>query len=228
LNKQNFTHGYGLEKFFDSVVYWHRQKMYQNLSSVLNDSNYKSILDIGSTSDTGKSSNAFLHFLRADKIVSISDQEIMGTTRKQFPHVQFKKDNGLKLSIENSSFDLVFSNAVIEHVGNLQNIEQFINEAVRVAKHRVVLITPNRWFFLETHTKLLFLHWIPAKYFRFILKKIGMEFFSLEENLNLLSKSMLHSALSRQNIENFSLRYVNFLGYPSNIVVTINLGQELK
>ena len=33
---------------------------------------------------------------------------------------------------------------------------------------------------------------------------------------------------SNQNIENFNLSYLNFLGYPSNIVVTISLGQELK
>ncbi len=202
--------------------------MYRNLSTLLNNSHFKSILDIGSTSDTGKSSNAFLHFLKADKIVSVSDQEIMETTRKQFPHIQFKKGDGLQLNFEGSSFDLVFSNAVIEHVGRLQNVEQFVREAVRVAKYRVVLITPNRWFPLETHTKLLFLHWIPAKYFRFLLKNIGMEFFSLEENLNLLSKSVLHSVLKNQNIENFNLSYLNFLGYPSNIVVTINLGQELK
>ena len=202
--------------------------MYEVLHPILNDSNFKSILDIGSTADIGKSSNAFLHFLKADKIVSISDQEITETTRRQFPHIEFRKDNGLDLNIEDSSFDLVFSNAVIEHVGNLQNVEKFIVEAARVAKYRVVLITPNRWFPLETHTKLLFLHWLPAKYFRMVLKKIGMDFFSMEENLNLLSRSELYSALVKNKITDFDLSYVNFLGYPSNIVVNINLSQELQ
>lgn len=201
--------------------------MYRILKPVLSDAKFKSILDVGSTADIGKSSNAFLHFFKADTIVSVSDQEITETTRGQFPHIEFRKDNGLELDIEDSSFDLVFSNAVIEHVGNLQNVERFILEAVRVAKYRVVLITPNRWFPLETHTKLLFLHWFPPKYFRLFLKKLGMKFFSMEENLNLLSKSMLHSVLINQNIADFHLSYVHFLGYPSNIVVNINVNQGL-
>jgi len=221
LNRQNFTVGLGLNKFFDYVVYHHRKKMFRVIHSKTDISKYDSILDIGSTSDTGKSSNAFLYFLKADLVTSISDQDITEETRLNFPHVNFVKGNGLSISYASSSYDFVFSNAVLEHVGDLNSVEKFISESIRVAKSKIILITPNRWFPLETHSKLLFIHWLPPKVFRFILSKIGMEFLSKEENLNLLSKSQLITIMNTLGISNFKLSYIAFMGYPSNIVVEI-------
>ncbi len=182
---------------------------------------YSSILDIGSTSDVSTSSNAFLKFFDAPKIISVSDQEITKATRNKFPHVDFIYGDGLNLSIESSSFDLVFSNAVLEHVGGVKNVSKFIHEAVRVARKEVILITPNRWFPLETHTKLLFVHWLPQRFFRRLLKKIGMDFFAQEENLNLLSVKILKKLVAELNIVKYEFKYIKFLGMPSNIVLKI-------
>ena len=222
MNKQNFTLNFGLNKFFDSIVYTHRKKMFNYLFADSNNSFYHSILDIGSTSDVSTSSNAFLNFFNSPKIVSVSDQEITNQTRNKFPHVNFIYGNGLNLSIESSSFDLVFSNAVLEHVGGVKNISKFIHESVRVACKDVILITPNRWFPLETHTKLFFVHWLPQRYFRKLLTKIGMGFFAQEENLNLLSVKILEKLVAELNLEKYEFKYIKFLGIPSNIVLKIH------
>jgi hypothetical protein len=222
MNKQNFTLGFGLEKFFDLVVYFHRKKMYNIINPEINVNQFESILDIGSTSDTGKSSNAFLHFFKANNIVSVSDQEITEQTKLNFPNVNFILGDGLSLAFDDSSFDFVFSNAVLEHVGGMDNVIQFISESIRVASGRIIIITPNRWFPLETHTKLLFLHWLPPRIFRSILSKIGMGFFSKEENLNLLTKTQITKIVKNLNPSSFKISYVRFMGYPSNIVVNIN------
>lgn len=220
MNKQNFTLSFGLRNFFDLVVYLHRKKMYKIISPALD--SIGSVLDIGSTSDTGKSSNAFLHFINAKNIVSISDQDITEETKIKFPNVKFVKGDGLSLNYEDSSFDFVFSNAVLEHVGGLENVRKFISESIRVSNQKTILITPNRWFPLETHTKLLFLHWLPPKYFRYILSRIGMEFFSKETNLNLLSRSQIFKIVESLSPASFKISYIKFIGYPSNIVVEIN------
>jgi len=55
-------------------------------------------------------------------------------------------------------FDWVFSNAVIEHVGDDRAQLAFLNEMVRVAKH-VFFTTPNQFFPIELHTGALLLHW---------------------------------------------------------------------
>lgn len=221
MNKQNFTLGFGLEKFFDLVVYFHRKKMYKIISPKIKQNKFNSILDIGSTSDTGKSSNAFLSFFEAKHITSLSDQIITDQTKLKFPNVNFVQGDGLSLMFTDSSFDFVFSNAVLEHVGGLANVSKFISESIRVAKTKIIIITPNRWFPLETHTKLLFLHWLPPRIFRNILAKIGMGFFSKEQNLNLLTRTQIHKIVEGLNPSGFDISYIKFAGFPSNIVVEI-------
>ncbi|MDR1740563.1 MAG: class I SAM-dependent methyltransferase, partial [Synergistaceae bacterium] len=47
---------------------------------------------------------------------------------------------------KDGEFDLVFSSAVIEHVGSFERQTRFISEAARVSGRYVFITTPNRWF----------------------------------------------------------------------------------
>ena len=224
MNNKNFTLNFGLNKLFDFIVFHHRKKMYKILFRDLDSNAHYKLLDIGSTSDTGKSSNAFLHFFPNDNIVSISDQEISFETKKKFPNVDFRLGDGRALEFADAEFDLVFSNAVLEHVGANKNIEKFITEANRVSRSNVILITPNRWFPLETHTKILFIHWLPKKLFRRLLKFFGLNFFASEENLNLLTPRDVKKIMVAAGIQNYKIESLGFFGIPSNILVRINKG----
>jgi ubiquinone/menaquinone biosynthesis C-methylase UbiE len=224
MNKENFTLNFGLKIFFDFIVYHHRGKMYNSIFSDLDPTLNHKILDIGSTSDTGKSSNAFLYFFPKNKIVSVSDQTINTETKLKFPNVEFVLGDALSLNLSDNEFDIVFSNAVLEHVGKNENIKKFILEAYRVSRKDVILITPNRWFPLETHTKIMFLHWLPKKVFRNFIRLIGMDFLSKEENLNLLSSKDLRRIVSSANIQNFEIQKLRFVGFPSNIVLRLMKG----
>jgi hypothetical protein len=51
---------------------------------------------------------------------------------------------------------------VIEHVGDRDRQQAFVHEALRVGD-RVFLTTPNRWFPVEVHTRLPFVHWLPDR-----------------------------------------------------------------
>ncbi len=222
MNNKNFTLNFGLNKLFDFIVFHHRKKMYKTIIYDLDTNiNYK-LLDIGSTSDTGKSSNAFLYFFPNDKIVSVSDQEISFETKKKFPNVDFRQGDGRALEFIDAEFDLVFSNAVLEHVGAYKNIEKFITEAHRVSRSKVILITPNRWFPLETHTKILFLHWLPKKIFRRLLVFLGLKFFAAEDNLNLLTPGDVKKIMTATGIQNYKIENLRFFGIPSNILIRIN------
>ena len=59
-----------------------------------------------------------------------------------------------------ATFDIVFSNAVIEHVGGRERQRRLVSEALRVGR-RVFLTTPNRRFPIEVHTRLPLVHWLP-------------------------------------------------------------------
>jgi hypothetical protein len=69
--------------------------------------------------------------------------------------------DGLRLPFRDGAFDLVFSNAVIEHVGDAAAQRQFVDEHARVGRSWV-LTTPNRWFPVESHTNVVFRHWSRA------------------------------------------------------------------
>jgi len=59
--------------------------------------------------------------------------------------------NGRALPFKSHSFDWVFSNAVIEHVGGLDRQELFASESRRVARKGYFVATPNRRFPIEPH-----------------------------------------------------------------------------
>jgi len=79
-----------------------------------------------------------------------------------FPQVRTVQADGRELPFADHEFDLGFSNAVVEHVaGGRDGQRRFVHELCRVAD-RVFVTTPNRWFPLEVHTLLPFVHWLPV------------------------------------------------------------------
>jgi hypothetical protein len=79
-----------------------------------------------------------------------------------FPSVRAVRADGRDLPFADGAFDLGFSNAVVEHVGGGRDGQRrFVHELCRVAR-RVFVTTPNRFFPLEVHTLLPFVHWLPA------------------------------------------------------------------
>lgn len=70
-----------------------------------------------------------------------------------------------------NSFDVVFSNSVIEHVGNFEAQKRMAKEMLRVGKH-CYLQTPNYYFFMEPHFLIPFFQFLPLKLRMFLLQHI--------------------------------------------------------
>ena len=70
---------------------------------------------------------------------------------------------------KDQSFDLVFSNSVIEHVGDFSKQKQMANEIYRVGKNYWIQ-TPNRHFPLEVHFLFPFFQYMPTPIRHFIAK----------------------------------------------------------
>jgi SAM-dependent methyltransferase len=85
-----------------------------------------------------------------------------GQFRASYPRVRYVQGDALALPFEDGAFDVVFSNAVIEHVGGPEEQRRFVAESLRVAR-RAFVTTPNRWFPVEVHTRLPLVHWLPER-----------------------------------------------------------------
>ena len=121
----------------------------------------------------------------------------------------------------NNSFDIVHSNAVIEHVGSPKNQLLFIKECIRISKKYVFIQTPNRFYPLDFHTILPLIHWLPKNIHRKILKIIGLNFYSLEKNLNLLTRRDLINLCEELNIKNYKIIKYRLFFMTSNLILLI-------
>ena len=74
---------------------------------------------------------------------------------------------------EDDSFDLVFSNSVIEHLYTWENQQKMASEIIRVGKKHFIQ-TPNRTFPVEAHYAIPFAQYIPHSILFFLLTKTKM------------------------------------------------------
>ena len=79
------------------------------------------------------------------KITCVSNVKL-NKIKQRYPEIKTLQCDGRKIPLKNNSFDIVISNATIEHVGNNTNQAKFIKEAVRLSKKLVFISTPNRYF----------------------------------------------------------------------------------
>ncbi len=76
------------------------------------------------------------------------------------PSVPWVIGDGRRLPFGDKTFDVVFSNSVIEHLGTLEDQQSFADECRRVGV-RYYVQTPYRWFPIEPHLLSPLIHWLP-------------------------------------------------------------------
>jgi len=77
-------------------------------------------------------------------------------------HFTYHVADGCQLPFGDSEFDVVFSNSVIEHVGDWERQRQFASEARRVGK-KLWIQTPAYEFWIEPHFLTPFIHWVSRE-----------------------------------------------------------------
>jgi hypothetical protein len=78
--------------------------------------------------------------------------------------------DGRALPFADGAFDIVFSNSVIEHVGDTASQRRFASEVTRVGRGFWVQ-TPNRRFPVEQHLLTPFVHWLPRAWQRWVVPR---------------------------------------------------------
>lgn len=125
--------------------------------------------------------------------------------RKRYPEILYVQGDACDLPFADGEFDIVFSNAVVEHVGGRDRQRALASEAVRVGR-RVFVTTPNRWFPVEVHTRLPFVHWLPDSLSHPVYRALGKDFAT--ENHLLTGRELAGLFPGRVRIVNLGLTLV--------------------
>lgn len=162
------------------------------------------IIDVGvSNNEHNDQINLFLNNFRFSSnqytglgIVNLDD------IASKHPDKKFVSYKGGVFPFKDNEFDWVFSNAVVEHVGNKSDQLLFINEMLRVGKN-VFFTTPNKYFPVESHTNVFFRHWFDDGFYEWC--KINKPDWT-RDNLLLLSSSKLSELMDSSNVKKYIIQ----------------------
>ena len=123
------------------------------------------VLDVGGAS----------YFWDTSSLPSLPNIEItlLNLSKENTTHPNIKSvvgDATRMPEFEDNSFDLVFSNSVIEHLYTWENQQKMANEIMRVGK-KYFIQTPNRKFPIEAHYAIPFAQYLPHNLLYFFLTK---------------------------------------------------------
>ncbi|HAC62234.1 MAG TPA: hypothetical protein DCF68_01535 [Cyanothece sp. UBA12306] len=202
-----------------------RRKIYDFLKQSLKDPEKKTFLDHGSTPETTReASNCFIRWLLED------GAKVYATSPENIHHLEqiFPGLVVLNWPLESDKLpriDYIISSAVIEHVGSEIAQVDYVRSLLAL-NGNILLTTPNRYHWLEFHTKLPLVHWFPRNLHRRVLSLLGLDFWAMEKNLRLLSEKdltrIVKKAAQMNNIDIHLTWYKpKLLGKVSNLCILI-------
>jgi SAM-dependent methyltransferase len=144
------------------VMAYFRRKRLAELLRIYPDIESYSVLDVGG--------RPFMWNLLKEYYDVVPDRLVLlntpsETALPESDDYSVKIADGCNLPYSDKSFDLVFSNSVIEHVGQKEEMIQFSKECERVG-HNIYIQTPNRWFPVDAHLGVAFIHWLPRPLYK--------------------------------------------------------------
>lgn len=170
-----------------------------------------SLLDVGG--DAGVLSDEFARiysFFGRVKVVNTRPQSFSGAASR---YVSFTVADACALPYSDRSFDWVFSNAVIEHIGDALKQLQMAVEIRRVARKGYFVATPNRAFPIDPHTLLPFYHFLNPAAQRY-LSKLSLGHMKHYETIRILSARDLLKMFPDGSVRKCGTRL-----FPNNLVV---------
>lgn len=206
--------------FVINIAKWQRKRMYRAFLTSASAMPTHTLLDVGVNSDQTYSHSNYIEawYPHKDRITAVGIDDA-GFLEKLYDGLRFIRADGRDLPFPDRSFDHVHSSAVLEHVGSRDRQAQFLRELWRVTRRTLFVTTPNRFFPIEFHTVLPLIHWLPARVFRGLLRRIGHGFFAEEDNLNLLAASDLRRVAVAAGIAGAHVGSVRLLGWRSNLLL---------
>jgi methyltransferase family protein len=134
-----------------------RRKRMQTMMNIFGLQSWSKVIDLGGVSEIWNSVEVPLDITIVNLPGIYKGEDI--ESHHRFTYVE--GDATSLADFADMSFTFVFSNSVIEHVGDVSKQKMFAHEVQRLAPSYYVQ-TPSIWFPLEAHTGLLFWWFLPG------------------------------------------------------------------
>jgi len=211
-----FSSSHPLRTIATKVALRARRRMFARFARFAQPTPRTTVVDIGVTPDRELADSNFFEFMypypNRLTATSIEDATFLEVLR---PGLRFVQTDGATLPFDDRQFDVAFSSAVLEHVGETDAQRAFIAEMCRVSD-RFYLTTPNRWFPIEVHTFLPLLHWLPRSMHRRVLRLLGKPFWAAPTNLRLVSAAELAAMFPAGTT--VTIQRQRTFGFTSNLI----------
>lgn len=201
-----------IERIASSISGRSRTKKWLQFLALAKTTPETTILDVGVNTTEYSDHDNLLERLYSypGRITAVGLEDDWQAFHERYPEVTTLTADGTKLPFPDQSFDIAYSNAVIEHVGGHREQLAFLREMRRVGK-QVYLTTPNHHFPIEVHTRLPLAHWLPKPWFDSIATAVGKSW-AAGDYMQLLSESDLRSLLNEADMPNAQIIKNRFCG----------------
>ena len=202
--------------FASAISLRQRKKIFDLFMEAFKPDGNTKVLDVGVTCGSDfRESNFFetcYPYPKNVTCVGTEDGSYLERAGKCGKFIRVKPD--ARLPFADKEFDLVFSNAVLEHVGDAERRERFISEICRVGGKYFISV-PYRWFPVEHHTGIPLLHYLPGPVYRKLLKALGVDYWSKEENLDFFDIKQMNRLFEKYG--DHKVKGIYLCGMPTNL-----------
>ena len=203
----------------DRISKYNRERKWNFFKSKFSFTGQTSILDVGFNNVEYSDIDNYLEkvYPYPEKITALG---ITDPTpfQERYPKVKAICYDGDYFPFEAGSFDIVWSNAVMEHVGDWNKQLLFLKEIKRVGR-TAFITTPNRFFPIEIHTRTILLHFLPQRIFYSYLRMVGKKW-ATENYMNLLSKQEIIKLLREAGITQYKIVENKLFLFTLDFVIT--------
>lgn len=213
--------------FAYKISKFNRKRKWKTFVDELAPSQSTRVLDVGCSDHEMSETDNFIekHYPYLENLTALS-LEAPSNFKRSYPTVECVQYDGNSFPFGDKSFDICWSNAVIEHVGTREQQLNFLLEIKRVSS-RAFITTPNRHFPVEVHTRTPLLHFGPKPIFEWYLRAIGKGW-ATGSYMNLLTLDDLKGLLRDAGISDYKVVKNRLFGFTLDFVIIFYSGPSSR
>lgn len=193
-------------EFASNISKFNRERKWRKFIDTFSFTQDTTLLDVGFNNKEYSTNDNYLekYYPYPSKITALGIiSQGKDIFQANYPEVNAVLYDGKTFPFEDKQFDVCWSNAVLEHVGDYSDQLYFLKEMKRVSS-ALFFTTPNKNFPIEVHTRTPLLHLFSKRMFEKYLIIIGKKW-ATGDYMNLLSYKQIKKLLEDADIKHYKI-----------------------